>query len=138
MSRENVEEFRRGLKAFNRTVTDGDAEDFFESLDEEVEWVPITAFLDGATYRGKDGVREWMDELRRDWEIYELTWEEVRDLGDDRVLAIGRWHAQGRRSGVELRLQEAAWLVRYRNGKLLRLETFTDRNKALEAVGLSE
>ena len=137
MSQENVEVFRRGLKAFSRAVTDG-AEDFFETLDEEVEWVPITAFLDGATYRGKDGVREWMDELRRDSESYEAAWEEVRDLGDDRVLAIGRWHAQRRRSGVELRLQGAAWLAQYRNGKLLRLQTFIDRNKALEALGLSE
>jgi hypothetical protein len=70
--------------------------------------------------------------------MYEVTWEEVRDLGDDRVLALGTWHAQGRRSGVELGFQNAAWLVQFHNRKLIRLQTFTDRNKALETAGLSE
>jgi ketosteroid isomerase-like protein len=79
-----------------------------------------------------------MDDLRRDWEIYEVTFEEFRDLGDDRVLALGTWHARGRRSGVELHLQQAAWLLHFRNRKLIRLQTFTDPNKALEAAGLPE
>lgn len=135
MSQENVEVFKRGIEAFNRTFAEG-ANDFYETLDEGVEWVPITAFLDAATYRGHEGVRKWMEDLRRDWEVYEVTWEEVRDLGDDRVLALGSWHARGRRSGVELGFQEAAWLAQYRNWKLIRLQTFTDRNRALEAAGL--
>ncbi len=128
---------RLGNEAFNRTLAEG-GNDYYEFLDEEVEWVPITAFLDGATYRGPGGVRKWMDDLRRDWEIYEVTFEGFRDLGDDRVLALGTWHARGRRSGVELNLQQAAWLLHFRNRKLIRLQTFTDPNKALEAAGLPE
>jgi ketosteroid isomerase-like protein len=53
-------------------------------------------------------------------------------------LALGTWHARGRRSGVELHLQQAAWLLHFRNRKLTRLQTFTDPNKALEAAGLPE
>jgi hypothetical protein len=63
MSGENVEVFRRSLEAFNRAFAEG-ANDYYEYLDEEVEWVPITAFLDGATHRGHEGVRKWMDDLR--------------------------------------------------------------------------
>jgi ketosteroid isomerase-like protein len=137
MSQENVDAFRVGFEDFNRAVTDG-TDEYFEGLDEEIEFIPITAFLDGVTYRGKDGVRRWMDDLRRDWEMYEITIEELRDLDEDRVLAIGSWHARGRRSGVELRLQQAAWLAHYRNRKLLRLQTFTDRTEALEAAASSE
>jgi ketosteroid isomerase-like protein len=137
MSEENVEIARRSVEAFNRTLAEG-ASDYYEFLDEEVEWVPITSFLDGATYRGRGKVRKWIDDLRRDWEIYEVTWDEVRDLGDDRVLALGTWHARGRRSGVELGFQQAAWLLHLRNRKLIRLQTFTDLNKALEAAGLRE
>jgi ketosteroid isomerase-like protein len=37
---------------------------------------------------------------------------------------------------VELHLQQAAWLLHFRNRKLTRLQTFTDPNKALEAAGL--
>ena len=102
------------VEDFNRAVNDG-TDEYFEGLDEEIEFIPLTALLDGVTYRGKDRVRRWMDDLRRDWEIYEITIEEVRDLNEDHVLAIGSWHARGRRSGVELRLQQAAWLAHYRN-----------------------
>ncbi len=128
---------RLGDEAFNRTLAEGGT-DYYEFLDEELEWVAITAFLDGATYRGPGGVRKCMNDLRRDGEIYETTFEEFRDLGDDRVLALGTWHARGRRSGVELHLQQAAWLLHFRNRKLIRLQTFTDPNKALEAAGLPE
>ena len=137
MSQENVDAFRVGFEDFNRAVTDG-TDDYFEGLDDEVEFIPLTALLDGATYRGTDGVRRGMDDWRRDWEVYEITIEELRDLSEDRVLAIGSWHARGRRSGVELRLQQAAWLAHYRNRKVLRLQTFTDRTEALEAAGLAE
>jgi ketosteroid isomerase-like protein len=137
MSLENVEIAWRAVEAFNRTFAAG-TDDFFELLDDDVEWVSITALLDGTAYRGRDAVRKWIDDLRRDWETYEVAWEEVRDLDDDRVLAIGSWNAVGRRSGVELHLQQAAWLVHFRNGKLIRLQTFSDRSDALEAVGLHE
>ena len=137
MSQESLDAFRRDFEAFNRSFTDG-TDDFFELLDRGVEWIPITALLDGTIYRGPAEVRKWMDDLRRDWEIYEVTWEEIRDLDEDRVLAIGNWHARGRRSGVELHLQRAAWLADYRNRRLVRLETFSDPSKALEAMGLRE
>jgi ketosteroid isomerase-like protein len=75
--------------------------------------------------------------MKRHWELYEAKWEEVRDLGDGRVLAFGTWHARGRRGGVQLSFQQAAWLIDFRDGKLVRFQTFTDRRKALEAVGLS-
>jgi hypothetical protein len=35
-------------------------------------------------------------------------------------------------------IPQAAWLVQYRKGKVVRLQTFTDRKEALEAAGLSE
>jgi len=134
---DHAEIWRRSAEAFNRTFTEA-TDDYFEFLDEEVEWVPITSRLDGVTYRGRNAVRNWMADLRRDWEIYEVTWEELRDLDEDRLLAIGSWHARGRRSGVELHLQQAAWLHHFRNRKIIRMQTFTDRSAALEAAGLRE
>jgi ketosteroid isomerase-like protein len=137
MSQENVAVAWQAVEAFNRTLSEG-TDDYFEFLDEEVEWLPFTALLDGAAYRGRDGVRKWMDDFRQDWEVYEVTWEEVRGLDDDRVLASGSWHAQGRRSGVELHFQQATWLLHFRNGKVTRLQAFTDRKKAIDAAGLRE
>jgi hypothetical protein len=37
-----------------------------------------------------------------------------------------------------LDIPQAAWLIQLRNGKVARLQTFTERRKALEAAGLSE
>jgi ketosteroid isomerase-like protein len=125
------------LPAFNRTFTEG-VDEFFEFLDEDVDWEPITAQVDGATYRGHDGVRQWIEVMRADWEQFETRWEDVHDLGEDRVLSLGRWHARGRASGVTLDFQKAAWLLHFRAGKVVRMKTFTDRKEAYESVGISD
>jgi ketosteroid isomerase-like protein len=134
---ENVEIARRSFAAFNRTVAEG-VDDYYEFLDAEIEWIPITALLDGRTYRGPDGVRRWVDDIERDWAVYEIRWKEGLDLGDGRVLAFGVWDCLGRRGGVELSFDHATWLIELRDGKLIRLQTFADRSEALEAAGLRE
>jgi ketosteroid isomerase-like protein len=137
MSQENVELARRDFEAFNRTFNEG-TPDLYAVLDPEIEWVPMSALLDGTRYHGHDGVREWMEDMKRDWTTYETKPEHFRDLGDDRVLALGTWHARGRGGEVPLDFPQAAWLLQYRKGKLARVQTFTDREKALEAAGLRE
>jgi ketosteroid isomerase-like protein len=135
VSEENVDTARRMHEAFNRTFSEGTA-DLFEALDPEAEWIPITAVLDGTSYRGESAIRRWMDDMKHQWEFYETRPEEFLDLGDDRVLVLGTWQARGRGSGVELNSQQAAWLIRVEAGKVTRMQTFTDRQKALEAAGL--
>ena len=139
---ENVELAQRSFAAFNRTFAEG-ADDYYDLLDAEVEWIPITALLDGRSYRGPEAVRRWVGDLKRDWELYEIRWKQVRDLGDGRVLVFGFWHTRGRRV-VCVFLRCAAQL---RAGRLAdrpsvreidSSETFTDRSKALEAAGLRE
>jgi ketosteroid isomerase-like protein len=137
MSQENVEIVRRAFEAFNRTFTEG-APDYWELLDPEVEWIPMSALLEGTRYHGHDGVREWMEVMKRDWTSYEVRPERHVDLGDDRVLTMGTWRARGRGGGVLLEFQHATWLQELRKGKVVRLQTFTDRKKALEAAGLRE
>ena len=44
MSEENFEKARRGFETFNRTSTRG-TPDLYETLDPEVEWVPMSALL---------------------------------------------------------------------------------------------
>jgi ketosteroid isomerase-like protein len=135
VSEENVDAARRMHEAFNRTFSEGTA-DLFEALHPEAEWIPITAVLDGTSYRGESAIRRWMDDMKHQWEFYETRPEEFLDLGDDRVLVLGTWQAQGRGSGVELNSQQAAWLIRVEAGKVIRMQTFTDRLKAFEAAGL--
>jgi hypothetical protein len=53
------------------------------------------------------------------------------------VLLVAHVEWRGKESGAEgtMPLLVAAWL---RAGEVFRIETFTDRSEALEAVGLSE
>jgi ketosteroid isomerase-like protein len=136
VSRENVDVARMAHEAFNRTYADG-TDDLFDFLDPEVEWLPMNAALEGG-YQGEDGIRTWMEEMKREWEVFETRPEEFRDLGDDRVLVFGTWQALGRGSGIELDSQQAAWLFHFKAGKLARMQTFTDRERALGAAGVAD
>ncbi len=138
MSQENLEFVRQMFGAAGRAINLGALDELYRFLASDVEWVPINAALEGTRYRGHDGVRHWIEDMNRDWDFFEARPEEIRDLGDDRVLALGTWRARGRSSGVELDSQPAAWLLQLRGGKAVRMQTFTDRAKALEAAGLSE
>jgi ketosteroid isomerase-like protein len=133
MSQENVEIARRLHRAFNER----DREALAEVFDPDVEWIPILAKLEGASFRGPDGVNRWLDELDRDWAEFVTDPQDFRDLGDV-VLILGTWHARARHSGLVLDAQPGAWVAQIRNGRIVRQETFTDRAEALEAVGLSE
>src|SRR4029453_8120507 len=123
MSRENVEVARRAFEAFNRTYAERTS-DLYEFLDPKIEWVPMSALLMRTRYYGHDGVREWMEEMRRDWTTFEVRPERYLDVGGDRVLAIGSWRAQGRGGGVPLDFPQASWLTQWRKGKLVLLQTF--------------
>ncbi len=135
MSQENVEIARRIFEAFNRTFTAG-TDDLYVFLDPDVEWIPVMAILEGRSYHGHEGVRQWIEDMKRDWEAFEPKPEDFRDLGDDRVLTLGSWHARGRGGDAPLDFPQAAWLGQYREGKLVRMQTFTERKDALKAAGL--
>jgi ketosteroid isomerase-like protein len=126
MSQENVEVARQVDFAFNRR----DVAHLLDQLDPEVEWIPTMAVLEGRVYHGHDGVRRWIEDLGTDWELFEQYSEEVHDLGD-RVLVLGGWRTRGV-AGVN----RPAWLYYFRQGKIVRLETYIDRAEALEAARL--
>ncbi len=138
MSEAQSELVRKMFAATARAISGKSPEDLYRLLDAGVEWLPINAALEGAPYRGHEGVQRWTDEMSRDWDAFEALPTEFHDLGGERLLALGTWRARGRSSGVELDSQPAAWLIQFRNQKIVRMQTFTDRAKALEAAGLSE
>jgi ketosteroid isomerase-like protein len=62
--------------------------------------------------------------------------EEIRTVGADRVLVFSVERFVGR-DGIELAAPAGA-VFTFRNGKIVRWEAFWDRERALEAAGLSE
>jgi ketosteroid isomerase-like protein len=131
MSEADVETVSRGIEAFNR----GDVEGVVEMTDPEVTLVPVRSLLEGGEYTGHDGVRKYMADMSEDWSELEITVDEIRDL-DGRVLVLGGFRAVGRASGSGLE-QPLAWLSDMRDGKLVRLQAFTNRDEALAELGLS-
>lgn len=137
MSEENVEVCKHAFEALGIRR---DIEAGLAYIDPEVELQSaIIGGTEGNTYRGHEGVREWMAESDATFE--ELRPEapeefEFRDLGDE-VLMVGRFHARGRGSGVEID-STIAWLHTLRGGRIVRSRGYLDPQEALDAAGLSE
>lgn len=134
MSEANVVLFKRGVEAGNRF----DVEALLELADPEVEWhAAIQVMLGGSAgvYRGHDGVRDWFKDLRVTLDELRVDLPDIRDLGD-RVVALGQIRTRGRESGAVTE-SPVGYVVDFRNGKLLRIRSYLDPAKALEAAGLS-
>ena len=70
------------------------------------------------------------------WEERRLDAEEYIDAGDNVVVLLHEYR-RGRDSGIELEA-ETAIVVAVRDGRVVRMQGYLDRNAALEAAGLAE
>ena len=119
------------------TLSRGDYSRLIEMTDPEVEWRSFFAQLgEGGVYRGHDGMRRYVSDLSDAWEIVRADVEDVLGVGDVAVL-IGRIHFRGRGSGVETE-DPAGWMLKFRDGKVVRFRAFRDPERAVEALGLVE
>jgi ketosteroid isomerase-like protein len=135
MSQENVEVMSRMYEAWLR----GDPA-AFDALDPEIElhpdpeahWVGVER-----TYRGHEGMREYMSAVYEAFEDYRPEVEKFLDV-EDKVVTLAIEHGRGRGSGAEVESARTAHVWTLRNGKAVRLDLYTDREQAFEAVGLRE
>ena len=133
MSQENVELARAVLD----TLGTRDAERLIALSDPEVEWHSFFALSEGGVYRGHDGTRRYMSDLADAWEIRAAEVDDALGVGDIALL-VGRIHYRGRGSGVESASPAVGWMLKFRDGKVLRFRAFSEPEQALEAVGLEE
>jgi ketosteroid isomerase-like protein len=99
-------------------------------------YVVLVSLEEGPLY-GPDAVRANYTRWMEAWEeVPETTVEEVIGAGDH-VVVIACFRGRGPSSGVRVaeRLYEVYTL---RNGRILRVDEFSDRAAALEAAGLRE
>ena len=134
MSQEkNVELVRQSYEAWNR----GDLEWVLDHITPDYEWRTAQLFPDTeAVYSGREGFRQFWNTFREPWETLLIEVERIEPIGDDRVLALLRFHGRGR-EGVEVTL-EYANLVTIENGMGSLNVGFADWQSALEAAGLRE
>jgi SnoaL-like domain len=131
MSQENVDRFLAAAEAFNR----GDFEAAAEGIETDAVFEPQVAVVEGA-FVGPDGVRAFMTGSADLYELFQVNYSEVRDLGD-RVLAFGTARSIGKESGIETQVPLAV-VATYRAGQLTHWKDYGDKNQALEACGLTD
>lgn len=132
MSEGNLERFRRGVEAVNR----GDVEAGIDVIDPDVTWEPLRRGVSGV-YRGHDGIRRFFADSAEIYESMRIEYTDVRDLGDGRILAIGKLHVRGRASGIEMEVASAG-IATYRDGLIVQWKDFGDPAAARRAAGLRD
>ena len=133
MSEGNVEIARRLVESMSQGF---DA--VWDLLDPDLEWETSPNLPDAGVYQGREPVRAFLEEQ------YEIVWgglpvvdlERAFDCGDD-VLLFLRIRGQGAHTEIPLDVR-VAHFVTVRDGKVMRVRVFPDRQAALEAAGLSE
>jgi ketosteroid isomerase-like protein len=128
MSQENVEIVRKSIEAYAR----GDLDTALTYADPDIVWNPV----EEAASQGHDAIRANLERWETDFEDFEATPEEYIDAGDQ-VLVTVHWSGRGRGSGLQVDIRTYS-VYALRDGKVIRLDEFTERSEALEAAGLSE
>jgi ketosteroid isomerase-like protein len=132
MSEENIEQLRAALEAFNGR----DGAKFDALLTDDVEIVPVRAALEGTTYRGADAGSQYCAAVEDAWESLRWDVDEIREVGESAV-AVGHIRGKGRETGATIDTG-GGWVAQFRDGRITRFRTYTNRDEALEAAGLSE
>ena len=133
MSRENVELAHAAVDA----VAQMDVARLLELTDPDVEWHSFLAQLgEGGVYRGHDGIREYVKDLREAWEVFQVTVVDEIAIGDV-VVTLSQLRYRGKGSGID-DAAPAGHMVKFRGGKIVHMRAFREPEKALEAVGLRE
>jgi uncharacterized protein len=139
MSQENVEVVRRGIEAWNSFFREGTdpIPHLREFCDPDVTLEFSRRLVDAEIYRGYEGARRFLEQLREPWGDFRIEPEKFLDARD-KVVVFSRvvGHAKQGRISIDSRV---AHMCTVRNGKLIQIEYFgDDRAACLEAAGLSE
>ena len=130
MSQENVEIVRAGYEAYNR----GDVEAALATLHPSIEWWPAADEPMTDPYRGHDGYRNLVAGAREAFPDLQVEVEELSVAGGC-VVACVRFSGRGRDSGVPFEIRETH-VARFRDGKVIEVREYRDKDEALEAAGL--
>ena len=109
-----------------------------EWADPAIEFVRVGGVSAGSV-TGTSGMAaawsSWLDV----WEDFRARAEEYRDLGE-RVLVLTDFSGAGKTSGIELDQMQTrgAHLFHISDGKVVKLVTYWDRDRALADLGLAE
>jgi ketosteroid isomerase-like protein len=128
VSEQELEELRKRYEAFAR----GDWDVAFEGLGPEFE-MHDHGLLDVPVLRGPDAIREAQAKAADAFGETRFQPARLIDL-DDRILALVRFFARGRGSGVELETK-IGQLWTLKDGQAVRLDVYRTWEEAAKAAG---
>ena len=132
MSEQDVELVRTVFDAINRR----DVQAVLDAYHPDADMSTLTSELvQGKSYRGHTGIREYFSSFADVWEELRLEPEEIHDLGRDEILVVGRWSSRGKESGADVE-SPAAWLFGIRDGKIVFSRAYRDADEALSDASL--
>ncbi len=107
--------------------------------DPGIEWVNGDGPEPG-TRVGIPAMEEGLRAVMEAWLDYRVKVEQYRELDDERVLVFVRRSGRGSASGVEIAdvRSAGASLYHIRDGRVVRLVNYMDRDRALADLGLTE
>jgi ketosteroid isomerase-like protein len=89
-----------------------------------------------SVFLGRDAIAEYMREFLAQWSDFRIDAEEFVEAGDT-IIVAERQHGTGKASGVETQMTlSSVWT--FRDGLVVRVRWVSERERALEAAGLSE
>jgi ketosteroid isomerase-like protein len=94
---------------------------------------------DPGSWKGTSRMAEAVRNIMSAWENVRAEADEYRELDDEHVLVLDHRSARGKRSGVEIDqiLTQGAVLFQIRDGKVVRLLIYWDRERGLADLGLA-
>jgi ketosteroid isomerase-like protein len=103
----------------------------------EIELVTVGGLSPGS-WKGLAEMAEGVRDFLSVWEDWHSEPEEYRELDGERVLVLTRGSGRGRTSELELEQlsAKAANVFRVRDGKVIKLVMYWDRDRALADLGL--
>jgi ketosteroid isomerase-like protein len=131
MGDENVASVRRFVDAFNRRDLDSVVADIDEAA-ELHEWPEAPG---AQSYRGAEGVRAALDTWFESWDWMRVDIEDIFDVGEH-VLVTLHQRAKGRSSEAEVEIRSFN-VYTFRDGKVIGIRLFLERESALEAAGIA-
>jgi ketosteroid isomerase-like protein len=133
MSDGNIELLRRWFEALNAR----DLEAVIALCDPSGVFISTFAAVGGAVYHGHDGMRGYFGDLAEAWgDEFRVEPEAYFDLGEH-TLAFNVAQGRGSHSGAEVTMPYAA-VTRWRDGLMVYIKGYADREEALSDLGVSE
>jgi hypothetical protein len=125
------EAFLAAIDSLNR----GDPSRMVELVHPEIVLRPLRAPISG-DYYGYSGVEKLFADTAETFEIFEITYDELRMVDDGRLYAAGKVRFRGRGGQVDTVVDTAGY-ARFRDGLLCEWHDYGDPAAAKAALGIT-